>query len=402
MFSACLVTREYPPVTPYSGGIGRQFGALAPALAAAGNEVHVITLGAGGAAETERDGVRLHLLAQTNPAARRGAARLARAWVWEDATWARSVDRRLAALGPLDVVYAPEWGGEAARFALRRARAAALVTNLQMSLQQMSIVEAGLARPRTGPRALLRRRMERLQAERSDTLVACSDAVLRWARELWDLGDVPATVLPNTTDVRRVRALGAGAPPPWLPEERPLVAFSGRLEPRKGVHVLVEAMQLVWEEFPQARLLLVGGEPWTPGTGAQLCAAAGRHASKLILPGDQPPERLFPALAAADVVAFPSLWEAFGIAALEALALGRPAVLTSGSGFQEFAADGDNSLLVPPGDAGALGGALVRLLADEQLARRLGAAAAVTADSFDAEPVARRHADLFESMTGAA
>ena len=64
--------------------------------------------------------------------------------------------------------------------------------------------------------------------------------------------------------------------------------------------------------------------------------------------GHQPPERLFPAIAAADVVALPSLWEAFGLVALEGMALGKPCVLTSGSGFEDFFRDGVHGLMLPP------------------------------------------------------
>lgn len=386
----CFVTREYPPVTPYTGGIGTQFAVLAPELGRQGHEVHVLTVGPDASGGRGADDVELHLLE-----APRGPRPIA------DRTWSRDVDRALRERGGFDVVYAAEWGGDASRYS-RRKCAGSLITNLTSSYVLMLEISGrrGSVRGRVG--LLTQGALERGQAERSDALVACSQAILDRLRVEWDIERVPSVVLPNTLDVARTRGRAEGEPPAGYPADGPVVAFSGRLETRKGVEDLVQGMVDVWAAHPEAQLVMLGGDVSHGGVSmaARLREVAGDHGDRLHLLGHQPAERLFPALAAADVVALPSRWEPFGIAALEVMALARPTILTSGSGFDEFAASERDALMVPPGDPAALGGAIVRLLGDPELRRSLGAAAAKTAERYDAPIVAGRHARYFEQVAG--
>lgn len=381
----CFVTREYPPVTPYTGGIGTQFAVLASELGRQGHDVHVLTVGPDASGGNTGDEVVLHLLD-----APRGPRPIA------DRSWSRAVDRALRTLGRFDVVYAAEWGGDAAAYS-RRKCAGPLVTNLTSSYVLMLEVSgrAGSLRGRVG--LATQGALERGQAERSDAIVACSRAILTRLQSKWDIDRVPSVVLPNTLDVARTRALAAGEPPPGFPATGPVVAFSGRLETRKGVEDLVQAMAEVWRSEPDAQLVMLGGDVSHDGVSMaeRLERTAGAHRERLHLLGHQPAERLFPALAEADVVAMPSRWEPFGIAALETMALARPTVLTTGSGFEEFAEPGADSLLVRPGDPAALAEAILRLLRDEGLRRTIGTAAALKAERYDAPIVARQHAEFF-------
>ena len=77
-------------------------------------------------------------------------------------------------------------------------------------------------------------------------------------------------------------------------------------------------------------------------------------------------------LAAADVVVHPSDWEGLPLVVLEAMSAARPVVATRAPGLRELVRDGEDGLLVPPGDAAALAASVTRVLADEQLALRLG------------------------------
>ena len=384
----CFVTREYPPVTSYTGGIGTQFAVLATELGRQDHDVHVLTVGPDASGGAAGDEVTLHLLAPP-----RGPRPVA------DRTWARAVDGALRERGPFDVVYAAEWGGDASRYS--RAKAAGpLVTNLTSSYVLMLEISGrtGSLRGRVG--LATQGALERGQAERSDAIVACSHAILERLRAEWDIEDVPSAVLANTLDVARTRALGRGERPPGFPADGPVVVFSGRLETRKGVDDLVAAMVTVWGSDPDVQLVMLGGDVRHGGasTAERLREMAVGHGDRLHLLGHQPAERLFPALAAADIVAMPSRWEPFGIAALEAMALARPTVLTSGSGFEEFAEPERDAVMVPPGDPGALAEAITRLLRDESLRRALCGAAAAKAERYYAPIVAREHAEFFEQV----
>ena len=388
----CFVTREYPPVTPYSGGIGSHFAVLAPELGRQGHEVHVVTYGEAVAGPVT-DTVELHLLRSPRPRLPRQLANL---------TWSFAVDRAVRALGPFDVVYAAEWGGDAWRYSRHRA-AGRLVTNLTSSY--LVVIEESDRRGSFRSRAGLATQgtLERRQAERSDAIVTCSSALLERLRASWDIERIPTVVLPNAVDLARTRSLATGEPPAEFPSSGPVVAFSGRLQILKGVRELVAAMRTVWASRPEVHLVLVGAD----GHGRRRMAddlrgLAGPHASQLHLLGHQPAERLFPALAAADIVALPSRWESFPLAGLEAMALGRPMVVTSGSGFAEFFESGTHGLMVPPCDPPSLARAIEDLLADDELRRRCSAAAAATAERYDAPIVARQHAAYFELVAAGA
>ncbi len=388
----CFVTREFQGITAYTGGLGVRYAAMANEFARQGHELHVLTGPVAPDRSMARDGpVHVHPIEEFRspwPPRVPGITRSLR------------VAAALRRLGPFDVIYAPEWGGDACAYAARK-HSGPLITNLTTSLAQILEIAPWRRSMRERPRIRVQRRLERRQAERSDALVGCSRAVVESAAGLWDIDAVPTVVLPNTVDIDRVRELGRQAlsvdDPPLEP---PIVAFSGRVEGRKGVHVLVEAMNAVWDVMPDVDLVLLGKDcAWEGGPMSRhLLTLAGDRAQRLHFAGPQPPARLFPVLATADVVVLPSLWEAFGLAALEAMALGSAVVATTGSGFEEFMASEHESLLVAPGDTVALGNAILRLLQDAGLRRRLGERAAGVADRFRPEAVVRRHVDYFEQV----
>jgi glycosyltransferase involved in cell wall biosynthesis len=207
-------------------------------------------------------------------------------------------------------------------------------------------------------------------------------------------------VVPLCIDVQAVRAAGDGDPPPGFPREGPVVAFASRLDGHKGAQHLVAAMTRIWRDLPEVRLAFVGRDaPWKGRMMSEhLRELAGEHAGRLHLMGYLPDESYFPCVARADVVAIPSLWESFCIAAVEAMALGRPLVGTSGHGFSEFVEDGVNGLLVERGSVDELEHALRSLLSDADRRAALGAAAGRTADTLDAAVVAPRFADGLQDL----
>ena len=388
------MSQEYPGVSDYYGGIGTQYGGLAPGLAALGNETHVVTLAPPtGVAPAELDGVRVHGL------------RPGRAWPWQAALWARAVSDVLEQLGPFDAILSPEYRGELWDYA-RHQRQGPVVTHLLTSTAQLLALRPGLTRlERAGPRTRLYLHMERTQAERSAALLAPGAAILDWARELWPaLEGKPAETLPLFIRVDRVRRLAAeGRLPDGFPmADGPIVMLASRLDGHKGAQQLVDAMQRVWLRHPDARLVFVGRDARF-GRGMMsdhLRERAGERADRVHLLGGQPPDRYFAAVAAADVVAIPSLWESFCLAAVEAMALGRPVIATSGHGFSEYLDDGVNGLLVDRGDVGGLAAAAERLIGDPALRELLGTAAARTAEALDVDAVVGRYATVLGRLGG--
>ena len=165
---------------------------------------------------------------------------------------------------------------------------------------------------------------------------------------------------------REVRVIPSGVAVPEAvgeAEEPPHVLYVGRLSAEKGALELVAACA----GLP---LVVVGDGPLR----AQVPGAVGFV----------PPGELGAYYERAAVVAAPSLREGYGVAAREAMAWGRPVVASAVGGLTDAVEDGVTGLLVPPGDVQALRAAIVRLLGDPELRRRLGTAGRERAPRFDA------------------
>jgi glycosyltransferase involved in cell wall biosynthesis len=146
-----------------------------------------------------------------------------------------------------------------------------------------------------------------------------------------------------------------------------VVLVLGALERRKGQDVLLDAVDALGERGGEVRVVLCGEGSERPALETRAEAAAGR----VLLTGFQ--EEVAPCLAAADVVVVPSRHEGLGVAALEAMAAGKPVVASRVGGLAEVVVDGESGLLVPPEDPAALATALARLLDDPALRTRLAA-----------------------------
>lgn len=389
----CLVTREYPPLTRFSGGIGWSFARLAPALAADGHEVHALVLGLEGVG-LEAGEVQIHGA---------GSSRLTHPGALRRLSAAAATRRLLAKLGRFDIVYAPEWSGDAAAYGTRSG--GPLVTNLATSLEQIRAASPDTRRLADfRPHRLAQATLERRQAERSSGIIAPSRAVHRWARRIWRrIDSLPSAVIPNPIELRSAQVMSLGDPPEAFPRDWPTVTFAGRLELLKGVHVLVDSMLKVWEAVPDVRLAFVGRDAvWRKRPmSMHLRERAGAHADRLVFLGEHPPDRIFPAFAESTLVAVPSLWESFGNVALEAMASGAAVIGTRSTGLAEVIDDESNGLLVTPGSRTELAASILRLIEDSELRKRIGAAAAGSVERFDAPRVARRHSEFFRLLLGA-
>lgn len=377
-----LISREYPPA-PQAGGIATYTEKTARALAAAGHEVHVI-------AEAQPEapagtvlsaGVTVHRLAprQVRPREARVLLR------------ALDVDRALHRLGRVDLVQCCEWEGEAALFALHPA--APLVTRLATPRYLVDRIN-GIP-PRERRRALLVDALERLQARHSARVICPSRALAGIVARDWHLSLDGVTIVPTGIDVEaaaKVRPL----PPPC--GEAPYLFYFGRLEARKGTQDLLDALPGLLERHRYLHAVFCGEDLGLDGEtfadyGRRRC---GEHARRLHFMGRRSHTEVQGLLRGARVVALPSRWESLANAGLEAMAMGQAIVTTSGSGFAEIIRDGEEGLLVPPGEPAALASAIDRLLGDQALAARLAAGARRRARSYDLP----RMAELLEQVLG--
>jgi glycosyltransferase involved in cell wall biosynthesis len=167
------------------------------------------------------------------------------------------------------------------------------------------------------------------------------------------------------------------------------VGFAGQWIARKGIQELLEAWQALKSVLPRYELCLAGGPSvWKTVSGvigAEEVARRVEHMerSELVHCAGALPRSAMPGFwRAVDVAVVPSLYEPFGLVALEALACGVPVIASAVGGLKEIVVNGECGLLVPPGDAAALAGALRMLLTNEPLRRRLAAGARLRAQQF--------------------
>lgn len=170
--------------------------------------------------------------------------------------------------------------------------------------------------------------------------------------------------------------------------EGPVVLFMGRHEERKGLAVLLAAM----DRLPLGTTVWVGGE----GPETELLRASVGDDQRVEWLGRVDDDEKAARLRAADVFCAPSLHgESFGIVLLEAMAAGTPVVASDLPGYAKVARQGREALLVPPGDAAALGDTISRVLHDSSLAASLVEGGRIRADELSMDRLAERYLEMY-------
>jgi glycosyltransferase involved in cell wall biosynthesis len=354
-----VVTGIWPPDP---GGPASHAPALAAFLHSRGHAVEVVTTAGSAPAAREYP---VHWVPRSAPNRHvRAALLVRRRAVGSDVVYATSMIRR-AALGaglarrPLVVKLVSDEAFERAR---RSGRFAGTLDDFQ---------RAGGARVR-----LLR--ATRDAALRRARHVFCPSAYLRGLALGWGLDPARVSVLPNPApDVpslpsrEELRA--------ELDLDGPVLAFAGRLGPQKGLDVALDAVRAV----PAVTLALAGDGP-DRGALERRARDLGLDGRVRFL-GSMSREGVLRLFRAADASLLPSAWENFPHTVVESLAVGTPVIATAVGGVPEVVRDGENGLLVEPGDPAALAAAIGTFFEDAELGRRLAAAAAPSVAGYTEE-----------------
>ena len=180
----------------------------------------------------------------------------------------------------------------------------------------------------------------------------------------------PYRIIHNGVDVETFRP--DVEPIPELANRRPKVLFLGRFEPRKGLKYLLMALPEIVRQVPDVQLVVVGAGLLGYSYKRYLDKEVAEHVHWAGLVPNEDRPRYY---AACDVYCSPAIGnESFGIVLLEAMAVKRPVVASAIDGYRKVISDGEDGLLVPPRDTGAIAGAVVRLLRDPALRQRMGEA----------------------------
>jgi L-malate glycosyltransferase len=182
----------------------------------------------------------------------------------------------------------------------------------------------------------------------------------------------------------------------WLPHHAPLVGNVAALVPHKGQRHLIEAAMLVLPQVPDARFILAGEGELRPALERQI---REHHLEKhVLLVGFRPD--VLSLHKAFDIFVMSSLTEGLGTSLLDAMACGKPIVATTAGGIPEVVVDGETGFLVAPRDHEGMARAIVSLLKDEALRRRMGEAGRTRARvHFSAERMVQDTLRVYQRVT---
>ncbi|HEX5194200.1 MAG TPA: glycosyltransferase family 4 protein [Solirubrobacteraceae bacterium] len=380
---------EYPPVI--EGGLARHVRKLSEQLVALGVEMHVVTRGGGALApREERHGVIVHRV--TEPPFPRDDIR---AFV----RWVAAMNRDLGALGErladgdeFDLVHSHDWlVADAASRVARRAGRPWLVT--------IHATEYGRHQGwvQTYPQSHIHG-AEREMARRADHVITCSRYMRSHVATVFDVSPRKITAMQNGIDVADLEPVAddlEALRATYAEPDEQLVLLVGRLVYEKGFHLALDALAPVIRRRGNVRFVVAG----TGTAEAELRRQARRLglARKGAFLGWVGDDMLHSLYRICDLCIVPSIYEPFGIVALEAMASGCLCVVADTGGLREVVpGDGTVGLRFPSRDTAALREIVERVLSDHELRAQMVAEAREHVLRFDWAQVARETANVYE------
>jgi len=205
---------------------------------------------------------------------------------------------------------------------------------------------------------------------------------LRIARKIICNSRADAQYYRMLTDPKKIEIIPNGVDLDWIAfgEKRtfsdqrllkgPVIASVGRVTKSKGFQYLIQALPIVSQQFPEAKVVIAGEDFGFLGDLRQLAHDAGVEKSVIFARLSR--EEIKGLYMDCDIVAIPSIYEGFPLVALEAMACGKPLVASDVGGLRDIIVPNMNGLLVPPADPEKLAGAIISLIQNEHLSRDIG------------------------------
>lgn len=383
-----LLSWEYPPHVV--GGLGRHVGALARSLADAGHEVHVVTRDLPDAPEVRdavEDGVHVVRIPEAPPVI--GFDQLV-AWVLAFNNRIQAVAGRLLRERPFDVIHAHDWLVAYAAAGLKETWEVPVVATVHAT--EYGRHQGWLP----GPMNKLIHQVEWWLTYEARRVIVCSAYMHSELEQIFALPPDKLDTVPNGVDVRdfAVPPSESTAMRGQLTGPRTrMILFAGRLEYEKGVQTLLAALQDVRRRVGPTHLFVAGVGTYSEELRREVRRRKlQRHVR---FTGFLPDHELRLHFGAADVAVVPSIYEPFGLVAVEAMACGTPVVVGDTGGLREIVADG-SGLSFTPQEPAELTDALVRVLTDPTLATELVIRGRARAqDRYDWGAVARRTVEVY-------
>jgi glycosyltransferase involved in cell wall biosynthesis len=399
----CLISREYPPETGW-GGIGTFTHHLAHGLTKLGHDVHVVSLSSSPGDAPHRGGngePHIHRVPSQQLAVELGffnfCLPVTRPMIEETiALWKKFLE--LHKQQPFDVIECPEHFAEGLFPSLTGV--APLVIRLHTPHSKLVKEKFHNFTPSFDHRMLTA--LERVAMISADVLVSPSKDLAGYVARDLNLPLERIHIVRNPVDAERFTPDGAVAE---MDKSAVNILFVGRLEQRKGVHHLIDAVPKVIASCggQKVHFYLIGKDtPTTAGNGSVLAElqeklqqSGSTNAVTFIqgIPLAQMPQYY----RSADICVLPSLYDNAPMTVIEAMSCAKPVVATSAGGASEYAPHDQCGLIVPPADSDALARALSTLVGDSDLRKRFGLAARENViENFTAAQTASETAKLYQ------
>ena len=383
----CMLTWEFPP--RIVGGIARHCLGLSKALAKLGHEVYVITLEFPGTPLFEDvDGVKVHrvLIELGHP----------NFIIWTF-IFNHFMEKKVAELSrsvKFDIIHIHDWLTAEAGVSSKHFLNKSLVSTVHST-------EVGRSQGLHNPDSFLIDGIEWWMTYEAKRVIVCSNSV-KWELEShFNLPHDKVTVIPNGVEISNFnlninreevkRRYGI------KPDER-IVLFIGRLVPQKGVDTLIKAVPLIIQRHRDAKIL-IAGDGWSRTYLEELAKSMGLgdHVRFLGFISDW---ELADLMVAADVLVVPSVYEPFGIVALEGMAAGTPVVATNIGGLSEIIEHDKTGVLVYPRNPESIAWGVNRVLSDHKYADWLVRnARRKVLEAYSWEEIAKRTVEVYESAS---
>jgi glycosyltransferase involved in cell wall biosynthesis len=342
------------------------------AFAAAGHEVHVLTLPHPGL-ERARElfpGVRVHVAKCDEGPGHMGACRNE---PMQHALAVYHTLQKLHARHPFELIEFPEFCGEGS-FAIRAKRTLGAFQSAVLAVRLHTPSVDCQERNRLAGLDMdiaSQEYREEVSLREADLILSPTHSLLERMVKRFGLQQ-PSAVIPNPFVPE---ASEAPRPPPER-TGRARILYFGRIEHRKGLHLLIEAGQRLLEKQLDVEFQLIGGDTRTGPFGRSMKEWLERRIpaewrDRFHFEPPRPRTELLPAIREATLCCFPSIWENFPNVCLEAMAEGAVVVGSDAGGMGEIIEEGKSGLLFPSGNAARLAEVLERALTDASLRRAL-------------------------------
>jgi 1,4-alpha-glucan branching enzyme len=373
-----MLSWEFPPLT--IGGLSRHVYDLSRYLVRQGWEVHVITTEAGDAPHTEEvEGVHVHRVHVLKPD---GGEFIH--WVLQLNLMMIDTCQTLLDAGyRFDLIHAHDWMVSYAAKTLKH----------RLGLPLISTIHATEYGRNNGIHTDLQRKISHIEWQltyESNRVIVCSQYMKRELEQIFSLPSDKLDVIPNGVDPDQLQVSTAGNlanQEPYASSWESIILFVGRLVREKGIHTLIDAAPKILAEIPEAKFVIVGSGPAMEELKNKVREKGLQE--KVLFTGfisDQERNRLFKL---AKVAVFPSLYEPFGIVALEAMAACTPVVVSDVGGLGDVVDHERNGRKMLPGNPDSLADQVILTLKNPEQTQQMAQIALSELSRYDWNQIAR-------------